>query len=239
MKKTFFIAIFMVAFSFISSAQQNTEQCPLGGRENCTGYCGLFTDGNKDGYCDYALLNLKTDKNRQTNKENDTKQSTEKSPIPEPTTVKVDSSQNNVAPASNRDYGNPTFDSLQSLSPTVEEANLDSDVEKSKSNTPYHFWILLLLTLGLYACTFFLVEAKKMKKISHRKIWNCVLLITCLVSCLLGLYIVLAKMYDWSMNYMTVLKLHVDFGIVMTIIAIIHIVWHWRYFKNMLKHRDN
>ena len=78
-----------------------------------------------------------------------------------------------------------------------------------------------------------------MKKISHRKIWNCVLLITCLVSCLFGLYIVLAKMYDWSMNYMTVLKLHVDFGIVMTIIAIIHIVWHWRYFKNMLKHRDN
>ena len=228
----------MVAFSFISLAQQDTEKCPFGGRENCTGYCGLFKDGNNDGYCDYALLNTQKDKNKQTNKDKDTEQDTDKSLAQEPNTVKTDSSQNNSAPITNREYGNPVFDSLQSVSPTVEEAGLDIDAENAKAKTPYHFWILLLITLVLYAYTFAMVKYNKMKKISHRKIWNCILLITCLVSCLLGLYIVLAKMYDWSMNYMTILQLHVDFGIVMTIIAIIHIVWHWRYFKNMMKVKE-
>lgn len=44
----------------IAFAQQNTSKCPFGGRENCTGYCGHFTDENKDSYCDYSKLNEKT-----------------------------------------------------------------------------------------------------------------------------------------------------------------------------------
>lgn len=229
--KNFCCLVVFSLISFIGFAQQDTEQCPFGGRENCTGYCGLFTDGNKDGYCDYALLNLP--------KENKKEQS-EKPPVAEPKAVDTakDSVQNTQIISSEREYGNPTFDSLQNASPTIEEVDSDTEIEKTKAKTPYHFWILLILTLVLYEYTSLLVKYNKMKKITHRKIWNTILLITCLVSCLLGLYIVLAKMYDWSMDYMTILQLHVDFGIVMTIIAIIHIVWHWRYFRNMMKTKE-
>lgn len=229
--KNFCCLVVFSLISFIGFAQQDTEQCPFGGRENCTGYCGLFTDGNKDGYCDYSLLNLP--------KENKKEQS-EKPPVAEPKPVGTakDSVQNTQSISSERGYGDPTFDSLQNASPTIEEVDSDTEIEKTKAKTPYHFWILLILTLVLYEYTSLLVKYNKMKKITHRKIWNTILLITCLVSCLLGLYIVLAKMYDWSMDYMTILQLHVDFGIVMTIIAIIHIVWHWRYFRNMMKTKE-
>ncbi len=228
MKYILSLTVFII-LSFVCFAQQDTEQCPFGGRENCTGYCGLFTDGNKDGYCDYSLLNLP--------KENK-KEEPEKKTAVEPKEVKKDSVKNSDTPVSDREYGNPTFDSLQSVSPTIEEAEEEEVAETTKAKTPYHFWPLIILTLGLYTCTFFCVKTGNMKKITHRKIWNSILLLTCLVSCLLGLYIVLAKMYGWSMNYMTILQFHVDFGIAMTVIAIIHIIWHWKYFKNMVKSKQ-
>ena len=152
----------LVAFSlisFICLAQQDTDQCPSGGRENCTGYCGLFTDGNKDGYCDYSLLNLP--------KENKKEQS-EKPPVAEPKAVGTakDSVQNTQSISSEREYGDPTFDSLQNASPTIEEVDSDTEIEKTKAKTPYHFWILLILTLVLYEYTSLLVKYNKMKKIT-------------------------------------------------------------------------
>lgn len=232
MKRLLFLCIFLFAFVF-TYAQQDTSQCPFGGREDCTGYCGLFTDNNADGYCDYSLL---TNQNKeQENKETATPQKS-KTPktTPEPKAIKIIEQK-----ATKQQEGEILIDSFTeeqtySTSATTSQS-ITTQVIATKSLSPYHFWWLLVVTLILYVFSTLLVKSKKVKKATHRKIWNFILLVTCLVSCLLGVYIVLAKMYGWTMNYMTLLKLHVDFGIVMTIVAIIHILWHIRYFKNMIK----
>ncbi len=76
MAKKFLTLFVAIMFGVTLFAQQKIENCPFKGRENCTGYCGRFTDENKDGYCDYSKL---TDsKNLQADKEKDAKAKAEK-----------------------------------------------------------------------------------------------------------------------------------------------------------------
>lgn len=232
MKRLLFLCICLFAFVF-TYAQQDTSQCPFGGRENCTGYCGLFTDNNADGYCDYSLL---TNQNKeQENKETTSPQKPQTlKTTPEPKAIKT--TEQGVTKQSEEEVLKNAFAEEQTYSTSATTSqSITTQVVATQSLSPYHFWWLLVVTLILYVFSTLLVKSKKVKKATHRKIWNFILLVTCLVSCLLGVYIVLAKMYGWTMNYMTLLKLHVDFGIVMTIVAIIHILWHIRYFKNMIK----
>ena len=75
-----------------------------------------------------------------------------------------------------------------------------------------------------------------MKKITHRKIWNAILLITALMSCLLGFLLAVQLNYRFGMSWFSpILKLHVEFGIAMTIVAFFHVVWHLKYYKNLFK----
>ncbi len=232
MKRFLFLFVCLSALC-LTYAQQDTSQCPFGGREDCTGYCGLFTDNDGDGFCDYSLLTNQ-------NEENEKKEATtvDKKEVP-----KTTSESNSIKATEKKDTEQPKKEVSQEETEQslIEEQTITTTqtITVTKTNvralSPYHFWLLLIITLILYILSTILVKSKFIKKATHRKIWNFILLVTCLVSCLLGVYIVLAKMYGWTMNYMTLLKLHVDFGIVMTIVAIIHILWHIRYFKNMLK----
>lgn len=232
MKRLLFLIICLFSFSFIY-AQQDTSQCPFGGRVDCTGFCGLFTDNDGDGFCDYSLLttqNEEKEKKEATTVEQKETQKTTSEPKAIKTIEKKETEQSKDEVS--QEETEPFLIEEQTITTTQTTPAKKNNV---KALSPYHFWLLLIITLVLYILSTILVKSKFIKKATHRKIWNFILLITCLVSCLLGIYIVLAKMYGWTMNYMTLLKLHVDFGIVMTIVAIIHILWHIRYFKNMLK----
>lgn len=231
--KRFLFLILCLSVLCLTYAQQDTSQCPFGGRENCTGYCGLFTDNNSDGFCDYSLLTNQNEEKEKKEAATVEKNETQKE-TPEPKAIKT--SENKEIEQSKDEV---LQEETQPLLIEEQSVTITQTATATKTNakalSPYHFWLLLVITLVLYILSTILVKSKFIKKATHRKIWNFILLITCLVSCLLGVYIVLAKMYGWTMNYMTLLKLHVDFGIVMTIVAIIHILWHIRYFKNMLK----
>ena len=90
---------------------------------------------------------------------------------------------------------------------------------------------LLSVTLGLYFISILLVKIKLYKKITHRKIWNYILLITFLTAALLGLLLVVLINYQIRTDfYLTYLALHVDFGIAMSVVGIIHFIWHWNYY---------
>ena len=54
MKKLLSIAMILASMFLISQTLQ--AQCPFGGKVNCKGECGRFTDENADGYCDFAVL---------------------------------------------------------------------------------------------------------------------------------------------------------------------------------------
>lgn len=103
---------------------------------------------------------------------------------------------------------------------------------------PTHYLLLEILsaTLGLYFISLVLLKSRVYKKITHRKIWNYLLLITFITAALLGLLLVVFINYDVRTDfYLTYLELHVDFGIAMSIVGIIHFIWHWNYYFHKKK----
>jgi hypothetical protein len=236
--------IALIGFVLVSLISLSQNKCPFGGKINCEGECGNFVDNNGDGFCDNGkvvkvnpttqnnnVINSSKDKDKNAlNAKDKTKQKTQKAK-----TLENETKQNPNEDLSTENQESNTQENInesQESSITIIPAN--NNIRPKK---PYHFLLISILTLGLYAFTFILVKTKKMKKVTHRKIWNVILLVTCLVSCLLGLFLAVVKTYDINIMkyYLPILKLHVDFGISMTLIAVIHIIWHLKYFKNLVK----
>jgi hypothetical protein len=100
----------------------------------------------------------------------------------------------------------------------------------------YDFINLTVLMIAAYAASFILYRLERITLRAHRMVWNLLLLITFLISAILGVLLVL------KINYGMVFKLpfnmlywHVEAGIAMTAISAFHISWHWEYFKALLK----
>jgi hypothetical protein len=104
----------------------------------------------------------------------------------------------------------------------------------------YNFILICLVCIVLYCITWILSAKKIMKQTVHRKIWNVVLLISLIGSALLGLIRIL--IIDFNINIslpFNTLFWHVEVSIVLGIVALFHIFWHWRYFTTMLRTAKN
>jgi len=100
----------------------------------------------------------------------------------------------------------------------------------------YQTFPILLILLIVYFISILLVKSKKITLLTQRRFWNIVLLVTFLVSGILGL--VLAISIDQKINlswYLQFLRLHVKFGIAMSLVSIFHLIWHLPYYKTILK----
>ncbi len=105
-------------------------------------------------------------------------------------------------------------------------------------NFPYLLFPIVIITLILYLATFSLSKLAVIKTVSHRKIWNVLLLVTFLTTALLGLTLVIQVNYKIKIPFLRqLLTLHVDFGIAMTMIAVFHFLWHWSYYMSLFKKR--
>lgn len=216
------------------------SQCPFGGKENCKGECGRFIDENGDGYCDNSII-----------------RATEK-PLADSTAKKTEQTMQNARQKDNKSEaktevmtkkdagkGVKTESSfaVEDKARTVGAETITEEVQSEESGLsqpaaanakPYRFVGISVATLLLYCLTSVLVFANKMKKTTHKKIWNVLLLLTFLVSCLLGFFLVIQINYHFATEWLrSILKIHVEFGIAMTIIAIIHILWHTNYYSKI------
>jgi uncharacterized membrane protein YsdA (DUF1294 family) len=96
----------------------------------------------------------------------------------------------------------------------------------------YNFFLILSIVFVSYFFSIFLVKTQKISLISHRRFWNFVLLITFLVSGILGLFLAFSVDQHLSLKwYLPVIWYHVEFGIVMGLVSLFHIFWHLSYFK--------
>lgn len=87
-----------------------------------------------------------------------------------------------------------------------------------------------------YLVTFLLVKKKKISPIVQRRFWNIILLISFLISGILGL--VLAIFIDLKLSimwYRQMLNLHVKTGTVMALVSIFHLFWHLPYYLSLIK----
>ncbi|RLD56385.1 MAG: hypothetical protein DRJ01_15315 [Bacteroidetes bacterium] len=103
-------------------------------------------------------------------------------------------------------------------------------------NSSYYLFTISIIVFIAYIISFFLSRISIIKKSTHKKIWNSLLLITFLVSATLGIILVIQINYKLDFPLLDkILIWHVNFGISMSIIAIFHLSWHLKYFQNIFK----
>lgn len=114
--------------------------------------------------------------------------------------------------------------------------NQEPVVEKVKNEKKYNFLLFTLISILGYLTTFFLSKKNIISIQNHRKIWNLFLLISFLISGILGLLLVIRINYGIVFNFpFNMLNYHVEAGIFLVWISIFHTLWHWSYIKNILK----
>lgn len=88
----------------------------------------------------------------------------------------------------------------------------------------------------MYIISHILLKKKIINIVNHRKIWNILLLITFLISGILGILLVIRINFDTIIPLpFNILFWHVEAGIAMTVISVFHILEHLAYFKNIFR----
>jgi len=100
----------------------------------------------------------------------------------------------------------------------------------------YGFLPVVAVSLFVYTLSYLLTKTKYLRFLSHRRIWNILLLISFVVAGLIGIF--MAFIYSFELNVdipYVMLQIHVGFGLVWFVIAFFHFLWHLTYFKKAFK----
>ena len=209
------------------------QDCP---QVDCPGICGRFVDADGDGFCDHGKLSRPK-----------TEPKAEQPKAPEHKAVSASEKEAPKAAGREQEQALSEENTPENLE-VSENENDGCDANQSvitqqpeekapaKPQSPYHVYLIFGGTLLAYLISFILVKTNQWTKVAHRKVWNVALTITFLVSCLLGLLLAIFIHHGYRPEcYITLLKLHVWFGIAMTVIAFFHALWHLNYFKTIFK----
>jgi spermidine synthase len=98
-------------------------------------------------------------------------------------------------------------------------------------NAAYPLFPVSIITILAYFTTWLFAKWEIFPLKLHRKFWNYLLLVTFLISGLIGLLSVVKINYKLEIpHYDQLLKWHVAFGIAMVVISIFHLSWHLKYY---------
>jgi len=100
----------------------------------------------------------------------------------------------------------------------------------------YGFLPIATSALIVYLISYFFTHTPRFKFTTHRRIWNLFLLLSFLVTGILGIFMAFVISFGLDISYpYAILKIHVGFGIVWFIIATFHFFWHLSYFRKTMK----
>jgi hypothetical protein len=102
--------------------------------------------------------------------------------------------------------------------------------------TTYGFLPIAGVALIIYTLSYFLTKTKNFNFLTHRRIWNLILLLSFIVAGTIGIF--MAFVYSFELNIdipYSLLQIHVGFGIVWFIVALFHFLWHLTYFKKAIQ----
>jgi hypothetical protein len=145
----------------------------------------------------------------------------------------TDSNKNTIC-----DYSENTLTSTN----TTFSANIgiNANPPQKRITNNYYFLPILIILILIYLISYFLTKFNKISQIFHKRIWNFLLLLGFLGVGISGIILVLRIEYGIEINSpFNMLFWHVETGIIMTIISVFHIIWHFSYFKSYIKKRVN
>ncbi|KPK85875.1 MAG: hypothetical protein AMS27_06365 [Bacteroides sp. SM23_62_1] len=106
-------------------------------------------------------------------------------------------------------------------------------------NSTYALFPIGILAFLLYILSYTLSRLSIITQKDHRQFWNILLLVTFLMTGLLGLTLAVQVNYKLNIPFIKELLVwHVDFGIGLTMIAVFHFLWHWDYYVRLVKGGD-
>lgn len=215
MKPLFIILlILLMSNNFLFSQKED----PICDKVNCTGSCGKFLDKNADGICDLGIKITNTE----INIEDEIKDTIEKQ----------QKGYNNEITNSNNTTRNNIINKqiINYQKHFVGIPSLTLNIKKR----PYNLLEISIITLILYSFSWLFTKYHLISKRLHKRIWNVLLLISFIISCFLGIILIIQINYDiWPALRLEFLYWHVQVGIVMTLIGLFHALWHINYFKKI------
>ncbi len=256
----------VIAFFFYTIPGNSYGQsCPYD-EVNCKGECGKFIDENHDSYCDYSIITTKKDNqllsvipNAPAQKQStttDEKVSGEKGSREtefrgrhqhrgykddddeNPTTSLPCNQKNAIGTETEKPDPQAKPASQDSTISTTKTTTIADSADKKKKHNSYDLLTILFLCSLLYGNSFLLAKKGIIKRSTHLKIWNSALLASFLISGIFGLILVAGINYDFLKPYFrTLLFWHVETGIAMSAISIFHVLWHGKFFTNMIKNK--
>jgi len=249
MKRFTILLILFFTFSITSVAQK----CPRNFFD-CKGACGWFIDADHDGYCDFTaysdallqkLLHKKDSvaeiQNIKNQRINDSIQNLKNKVIKTDTVTKNNKNQVDQNIHHNCPFENtPECEKNQTLQSNTDNTDITTQAQPEKKTSGYEikkydFVLIFGLCVIFYIISWLLVKRKVYRKSTHRKIWNTLLLVSFLNTGLTGLFLVIQLNYLVLFSWFSkMLFWHVEFGISMAAISILHVLWHWKYFRNLI-----
>ncbi len=204
--------------SIAEAASSVWGSCPRG-RINCAypGECHSYIDTNRDYICDRS----------------------QSKPVSTVTTTPV-SSVTITPSVTTTGPENSVSDITGSQENNADTGNINGAEGAAKTgNRSYYFIPIFAALVVLYGLTWMLSVRKIIRYQAHRKIWNVILLISALVSALLGVFLTINVDFNTNITLpFNMLFWHVEAGIAMGIVAVFHICWHWRYFAKIFRVAD-
>jgi hypothetical protein len=236
------------------------NNCPKGlVNDPYPGACGRYVDTNGDDICDLSQSESVTSTTKQTATTTTVAVATTTSGAPPTgdcplgpcttcqacTTTTVDSTISaNAAESAAAGTALAAFagsDTTSTTTPTSSGSGSTAlaGAATSASASFFTHYLVSPIAIGfflIYAVSFFLYKTKRIRVATHRKIWNVLLMLTFLVTGILGLLLVIQLDYTLPFTIpFDMLFWHVEAGIVMTLISLFHMGWHFNYYKNLLR----
>ena len=123
---------------------------------------------------------------------------------------------------------------------TGETASPATGTTKVAPGLQYNLSPIAAVFFLIYLVSFVLYRTRRMRVTTHRKIWNVLLLLTFLLTGVLGMLLVVELNYGVRFRLpFNMLFWHVETGIVMSLISFFHIGWHLKYYRNLLRRRHD
>ena len=100
----------------------------------------------------------------------------------------------------------------------------------------YHVIGTGITAVLLYFLSYLFYKNNLYSKQYHRRLWNLVLASAFILTASAGLFLALQINFKWNIPFIkSILKWHVEFGIAMAFTGIFHLLWHFSYYRDMLR----
>ncbi|MDD5014856.1 MAG: hypothetical protein PHW73_07120 [Atribacterota bacterium] len=210
------IIFILIAFSSISIYAW--DNCPYGLEDDpYPGECKRYIDTDGDGICDRSQ------------------------PAPEDRDTGIVLSDNNIGENIKDDIGysekieeKVAVEFFVAEAASIQKTVSDSPSTKRKSLSDYNFLEIFFITLLIYFGGKLLARKSEISVCQERKFWNTLLLVSFIGSAGMGMILVFIRDYNWfrSINF-NFLFWHVEFSIAMTLLGILHALWHLKYYLSI------